>query len=86
MAIRPALRGISLILLRVKHGAGLLRRTAVGTGFKPFPTKDCLPDRQVKTAAGALHPALFDQPGKYDFFNRLLIHFRVAPHATTRFR
>jgi len=29
-----------LILPRVKHGAGLLRRTSVGNGFKPFPTKD----------------------------------------------
>ncbi|MBP1698039.1 MAG: hypothetical protein H6Q41_3227 [Deltaproteobacteria bacterium] len=28
MAISPALRGISLVLPRVKHGAGLLRRTA----------------------------------------------------------
>jgi len=40
MAISPALRGISLILPRIKHGAGLLQRTAVGNGFKPFPTKD----------------------------------------------
>jgi hypothetical protein len=28
MAISPAPRGISLVLLRVKYGAGLLRRTA----------------------------------------------------------
>ncbi len=28
MSISPALRGISLILPRVKYGAGLLRRTA----------------------------------------------------------
>ena len=52
MTISPAVRGISLVLRRVKHGAGLLRRTAVGNGFKPFPTKDCLPERQVKGSQG----------------------------------
>jgi len=31
----------------------LVAAWAVGNGLKPFPTKDCLPDRQVKSAAGA---------------------------------
>jgi hypothetical protein len=34
--------------------------------------RDCLPDRQVKSAAGALHLALFKQPGKDDSFSSLL--------------
>jgi hypothetical protein len=33
----------------------------------------CLPDRQVKSAAGALHLGIFEQLEKKDFFNRLLI-------------
>ncbi len=38
--------GVALILPRVKHGAGLLHRTAVGNGFKPFPTRiACLKGR-----------------------------------------
>ena len=35
--------------------------------------QDCLPDRQVKSTAGALHLALFEQPGKDDFFSSLII-------------
>jgi hypothetical protein len=34
--------------------------------------QDCLPDRQVKSAAGALHLALFEQPGENDFSSSLL--------------
>jgi hypothetical protein len=30
--------------------------------LKPFPTKDCLPERQVKNATGALHLGIFEQP------------------------
>jgi hypothetical protein len=29
--------------------------------------QDCLPDRQVKSAAGALHLGIFDQPKKMSF-------------------
>jgi hypothetical protein len=28
--------------------------------------QDCLPDRQVKSAGGALHLPLFEQPGKIE--------------------
>jgi hypothetical protein len=34
--------------------------------------QDCLPDRQVKSATGALHLGIFDQPEKNEFFNMLL--------------
>jgi len=62
-----------LILPRVKHGAGLLRRTAKYASLLRIP--------------GALHLALFEQPGKKDdFFSSLLIRFRVATHATMGFR
>ena len=39
-----------LILPRVKHGPGLLRRTPVGNGLKPFPTEDFagLPKPQLR--------------------------------------
>ena len=30
--------------------------------------QDCLPDRQVKNAAGAFHLGIFEQPGENDFF------------------
>jgi hypothetical protein len=35
-------------------------------------SQDCLPDRQVKSAAGALHLGIFDQPGKNNDLNDLL--------------
>jgi hypothetical protein len=35
-------------------------------------SQDCLPDRQVKSVAGALHLALFEQPGKDNFFGSLM--------------
>jgi hypothetical protein len=54
MAISPARRGISLILPRVKHGAGLLQRTGKYASLLRI--------------LGALHLALFEQPGKDDFF------------------
>ncbi len=31
-------------------------------------SQDCLPDRQVKIAAGALHLGIFDQPATNEFF------------------
>jgi len=37
-------------------------------------SQDCLPDRQVKSAAGALHLTLFEQPGKDDFFGSLFVN------------
>jgi hypothetical protein len=57
MAISPARRGISLILPRVKHGAGLLRRTAKYVSLLRI--------------SEALHLALFEQPGKDNFLNTL---------------
>jgi hypothetical protein len=84
MAISPARHGISLILPRVKHGAGLLQRTAkyafgrltnssAWQDVAPYSlrhhSQDCLPDRQVKSATRALHLALFEQPGKDDFIS-----------------
>ena len=76
-----------LILPRVKHGAGLLQRTSKYASGRltnssawqyvaPYSSRrhsqDCLPDRQVKSAAGALQLALFKQPGKDDFLSSLL--------------
>ncbi len=49
---------VSLILPRVKRGAGLLRRTAEYASLLRF--------------SGALLLALFEQPGKDDFFSGLL--------------
>jgi len=34
--------------------------------------QDCLPDRQVKSVAGALHLGIFEQSEKNDFFSKLL--------------
>jgi len=34
--------------------------------------QDCLPDRQVKSAAGALHLGIFEQPAKNEFFSKQL--------------
>jgi hypothetical protein len=67
---------------------------AVGNGLKPFPTKDCLPEWQVKGSQGSRKRdfgdstciclparshalrgegrALFEQPGKDDFFSSQL--------------
>jgi len=53
----------------------LLGRTAVGNGLKPFPTKDCLPERQVKGSRApspALAGGIFEQSEKNDFFSKLL--------------
>ncbi len=36
-------------------------------------SQDCLPDRQVKNAAGALPLAIFEHPAKADFFSNLLV-------------
>jgi hypothetical protein len=47
-----------LILPRVNHGAGLLRRTAKYASLLRI--------------SGALHLALFEQPGKDDFFSSLV--------------
>jgi hypothetical protein len=49
MAISPARRGISLILPRVKARGGLI------AAYRQvrLTSHDCLPDRQVKSAAGA---------------------------------
>jgi hypothetical protein len=49
---------VSLILPRVKHGAGLLRRTVKYASLLRI--------------SGALLLALFEQPGKDDFFSSLL--------------
>jgi hypothetical protein len=35
--------------------------------------QDCLPDRQVKSAAGALHLGIFEQSEKNEFFTKLLL-------------
>ncbi len=73
MAISPALRGISLMLPRVEHGAGSLRRTAkyASARLTNLPAwQESLLIRRDATLriAGALHLALFEQPGKDDFF------------------
>ena len=49
---------VSLILPRVKHGAGSLQRTAKYASLLRI--------------SGVLHLALFEQPGKDDFFSSLL--------------
>jgi hypothetical protein len=80
MAISPALLGISLILSRVKHGEGLLRRTSkhasllriaclIGRGKALREPWICLPARSRFGKGGAL----FEQPGKEDFFSGLLV-------------
>jgi hypothetical protein len=48
--------GVTLILPRVKHGAGLLRRTSKYASFLRI--------------SGALHLNIFDQPDKI-FFSKL---------------
>jgi len=48
-----AICGVSLILPRVKHGAGLLRRTAKYASFLGI--------------SGALHLTIFEQPEKDGF-------------------
>ena len=37
-------------------------------------SQDCLPDRQEKSVAGALHLGVFEQPAGDDFFSNLLYH------------
>ena len=51
--------GVPLILPRVKHGAGLLRRTSKYASLLRI--------------SGALHLGIFDQPVKNEFSNRLII-------------
>jgi hypothetical protein len=87
--------GVALILPRVKHGAGLLRRTSEYASSRltnspawqevaPYSSRrhsqDCLPDRQVKSTAGALHLGIFEQSEKNDFFSKLLGNSRIPPH------
>ncbi len=70
---------VALILPRVKHGAGLLRRTpqyasgrltnsSAWQDVAPYSSRrhsqDCQPERQVKGAAGSLHRGIFEQPDK----------------------
>jgi hypothetical protein len=57
MAISPALRGISSSFVVAAYSQVRLTPQAY------------LPDRHVKSAAGALHLPLFEQPGKDDFFS-----------------
>jgi hypothetical protein len=58
----------------------ILRRCSVQPQVRLTP-KDRLPDRQGKSAAGALQLPLFEQPKKDDFLSSLLdfgaIHFGI---------
>ncbi len=64
---------VFLILPRVKHGAGLLRRAFRRERIYAFLTRDCLPERQVKGSLSLHLPAcrslgedrvIFEQPEK----------------------
>jgi len=69
-----------LILPRVKHGAGLLRRTAKyasGRLTKSSAWQESLLIRRDATLriSGALHLTIFEQPEKDDFFSSLIVHY-----------
>jgi len=55
--------GVPLIFPVSKHGR--LIATYLQVRLTP---QDCLPDRQVKGAAGALHLGIFEQPMEIHFF------------------
>jgi hypothetical protein len=59
-----------------KYASGRLTNSSAWQDVAPYPSRrhsqDCLPNRQVKSAAGALHLGIFEQSEKNDFFSKLL--------------
>jgi len=50
----------------IKYGSSRLTNSSAWQDVAPYSSRrhsqDCLPDRQVKSAAGALHLGIFEQP------------------------
>jgi hypothetical protein len=58
----------SLLQRTEKYASGRLTNSSAWQDVAPYSSRrhsrDCLPDRQVKSATGALHLDIFDQPEK----------------------